>query len=145
LLMKIRDGLSVRPLPPKFVIEAVKRWDLEDEIAQGCYRHIGIADGKELIGLATMYPGHPYKPNIMFLEHIRYKPGLSTRRMIEAAATLGREVGAKTQLVGFSRRHDYKFFTLMKNLGVLRKVGKQSAGFETMVTVWETPKSLLDA
>ena len=124
--MRIRPGLSIRPLPPKFVIEAVKRWDLEDEIAQGCYRHVGIADGKELVGVATFFPGHPYKPNITILEHIRYKPGLTARRTLEAGATVIKEIGAKTQVVGYSRRHDFKFFNMMKKHGLVRKVGNQA-------------------
>ena len=142
--MQIRPGLSIRPLPPKFVIDAVKRWDLEPEIAQGCYRHVGIADGKELIGLGTFFDGHPYKGTHLILEHIRYKPGLSPRRVFEAGATLLTEVGKKTQAAGYSRREDYKFFNKMKNLGALRKVGKQSAGFECMTTVWESPKGVLE-
>ena len=142
--MKTRDGIRARPLPPKYVIAAVEKWGLEKEIAQGCYRHIGLMDGKDLVGLVTMFPYHPYKPGCYVVEHARWKPGLNARRKLDAMCEMIREVSRQqTQLIGYTRRDDFKFFNTIKKLGCLRKVGKQSAGFESSVTVWETPPSLL--
>ena len=128
---------------PQFTFRAVKEWGLEPEILRKEYRHFIIADGNDMIGIVSFFEHHPWKETGIVVEHMRWKPGLSTRRLFEAAYTFGMEIGSKVQMLGYVRGHDLKYFNKLKEAGVLRKVGKQSCGFDRMTTVFETPARLL--
>ena len=123
--------------------QIIQTWGLEPELAAPCYRYAYIGLDDEVVGLVTMFSIHPYKQIGMVVEHFRWKPGLSPRKRLEGLATALDELGKHTQCIGYSRRHDYKFFNKAKELGLVRKVGKQSTGFGEMVTAWETPLSRL--
>jgi hypothetical protein len=111
----------------------------------GRYNWIIIYDENDAIGLVSVFPQHPVKDAGIIIEHMRWNPRMSNRRIMEAAYTFGTAVPTKYKkaMLGYSRREDFAFFKKMQKLGVLRKIGKQRTGFNEMVTAWETPQALL--
>jgi hypothetical protein len=138
--MKVRDDIGVKPCPRSLVPKIVKAWGLEDEILDPAYLHVIAHDDKEIIGMVTIFAMHPIKPVAHIIEHMRWKPGLSTRRILECAYAAISKISTMTQLMGYSRKKDENFFKKLRDLGVIRRIGKQSSGFDTMVTAWETKR-----
>ena len=139
--------MRVRPATIQMVQAAAERWGFEDEIMQGIasgdYLPVAIADDKELIGVATIWPYHPWKDVGFVVEHVRWHPKLSAIKTARGFEAFLKDVGSRSPLIGYARSHDYKFFDLMRRRGYLRKVGKQGLGFDKLVTVFETRKELL--
>lgn len=131
------------PCPLDTWVRIVETWGLGDKYVKPYYNPVIICDEKEVLGLILMYSIHPEKEHSMVCEYFRWKPGLSARRKLEGAYVAAEKVGSMIQVIGYTRREDYKFFNKLKELGSLRKVGKQSSGFGEMVTAWETPLSKL--
>ena len=138
--MRVRHDIDIKPCPPRLVERIVKEWGLEPEILDPAYRHIIAHDGKEILGLVTVFGLHPVKPIAHIVEHMRYKPGLSARCKLEIAYSAIDKISQLTQLMGYSRRHDRKFFDKLRREGIIRRIGLQSSGFETFVDAWETRK-----
>jgi hypothetical protein len=144
--MKIRGTIKVEPTSPNVAVKIGSVWGIEPEILHyaGQYMWVIIFDDDEALGLVAAFPFHPFKAVGIVVEHFRWNPKLSPRRRVEAAYAFGSHIGSRMRMIGYSRKHDFKFFKKMQKLGVLRKVGMQSTGFGQMVTVWETPQKLLD-
>jgi len=136
--LRVRHDIDIKPCPPRLVERIVKEWGLEPEILDPAYRHIIAHDDKEVLGLVTVFGMHPVKPIAHIVEHMRYRPGLSARRILETAYAAITKVGEMTQLMGYSRKHDDKFFKTLRKLGAIRRIGMQRSGFDEMVTGWET-------
>ena len=138
--MRVRQDIDIKPCPPRLVERIVKEWGLEPEILDPAYRHIIAHDGKEVLGLVTVFGIHPVKPVAHICEHVRYRPNLSPRSKLEIAYSAIDKISQMTQLMGYSRRHDRKFFDKLRREGLIRRIGLQSSGFETFVDAWETKR-----
>lgn len=145
--MKVRGDITVEPTFPSVAVKIGSVWGIEPEILAhaGDYMWIIIYDDKDAIGLVTAFPWHPIKKAGIVVEHMRWNPKASSRRIVEAAYTFGKAIpgSRKIAMIGYSKRCDFSFFKKMQQLGVLRKVGTQHTGFKEKVTVWETPQALL--
>ncbi len=145
--MKVRGKITVDHCSPRTAAKIGTVWGIEPEIVHHADQYIWFVmfDDKDAIGIASSFPLHPYKNVGMVLEHWRWHPKASPRRKVEAAYQMAMDLASQLQWVGYSRKHDFKFFKTLQRHGVLRKVGTQSAGFGELVTVWETPRALLKA
>jgi hypothetical protein len=145
--MKVRGEITAEPTSPNVAGKIGTIWGIEPEVLAHAnhYNWIIIYDADDAIGLVSLFPQHPLKDAGIIIEHMRWNPRASNRRIMEAAYTFGvtipKEYGKA--MIGYSKRNDFNFFKKMQKLGVLRKIGKQRTGFNEMVTAWETPQALL--
>ena len=144
-MLKIRD-IVVRPLEfPQAVNFLVhcdqdKYADAMQSVAEGGERYgfIGIGSSARFIGLATVYPIHPFKRVGLVVEHMIWGPDATPREKLEGAAAMYRDV---PRLMGFSRKEDEKFFRAIQRAKIIKRAGKSSIVFgDQIATVWENYK-----
>lgn len=125
------EGMTPAEFKERFSDMVVSRfdaaWTLFAETKQG-WAPAGIALG--------FYP-HPEATRFLILDKMAWFPWASPRNRVECAAQFFDEVDIP--MMGFSRRDDTPFFTVLAKIGLLRRVGTSVNVFPREPTaVWET-------
>lgn len=95
-----------------------------------------LFDDKEIC-MVMWYPIHPTKDVGYIFEQVFWHPRATARNKLEAPVFFAQNCGVK--LMGWSRKHDRKFFKVLEKHGLIKHTGFSDIVFDDQrAKAWET-------
>lgn len=91
----------------------------------------------EVIALIQWYPLHPTENVGYIFDKVIWHPNATPRNKLEAPVYFAKNCG--TKLMGWSRKHDMKFFKLLERAGCVKHTGYSDMVFyDQRAKTWES-------